>query len=131
AMDTGQLRIEVELPYGTPVETTDRLATEVEALLARVPEVRSIATTVADERAELFVDVAPAGQRKRRLDEIAEEVRGLLAIVRGADIRVIQADPFGLSELESADINILVKGHDIEELERAAGAVADLVRTVP
>src|SRR5690606_23450463 len=53
AMDTGQLRIEVELPYGTPVETTDRLATEVEALLARVPEVRSIATTVADERAEL------------------------------------------------------------------------------
>lgn len=130
-MDTGQLRVDLSLPHGTPTEVTDGLASEVEALLTAIPEVRTIATTVVDERAELFVDVSPAGERQRRLDEIAEEVRAMLSVVRGADIKVTQADPFGLSDLESADISILVKGHEIEELTNAARAVADLVSSVP
>lgn len=130
-MDTGQLRVDISLPHGTPTEVTDNLAAEVETLLAAIPEVQTIATTVADERAGLFIDVSPAGERQRRLDEIAEDVRGLLTVVRGADIKVTQADPFGLSDLESADISILVKGHDIEELSNAARAVAELVASVP
>src|SRR5690606_16653859 len=56
-MDTGQIRIQVRLPYGTPVETTDSVATDVEALVAAIPEVQTIATTVSHESAHLFVDV--------------------------------------------------------------------------
>lgn len=130
-MDTGQIRIQVRLPYGTPVATTDTVATDVEALLTAIPEVQTIATTVSHESAHLFVDVGPSSGRERSLDTLMEEMRAALRVVRGATVEVTPVDAFGLEGSESADISMLVKGHDPAQLRAASEALVRVIEAVP
>lgn len=131
SMDTGQFNVAIRLPYGTAKESTDAVAAEFERLLAQIDAIDTISTTVSGERADLVVGLVPLAQREKSLDTIVEEVRSIAEAMPGAEIQVTPVDAFGLEGGLSADISLLIKGHDMESLARVAEEVAEIVRGVP
>lgn len=130
-MDTGQFEVSITLPHGTLARETEAVAVEFENLLARIPEVETIATAVDKERATLLVGVVPRDERQRPLHEIVDTVRGFAALVPGAEVTVTPVDAFGVEGALSADISVMLKGSDMAELARAAEQVAELMRAIP
>lgn len=131
SMDTGEFSVRVRLPHGTPKETTNDLAMEVEAYLARIPEVEAVSASVVGENADLYVVMTSLSQRKRSLDAVIEQVREFGQTVPGAQFSVSAADPFGMEGGLGGAISLMIKGRDMDELAMVSEAVADLMRAVP
>jgi hydrophobe/amphiphile efflux-1 (HAE1) family protein len=89
--DKGVFVVNVSLPDAASLERTDRVARQVEQILAEVPEVSDYTTiggfsmltgTAAASNATVFVSLKPWGERKDRdlwLDRILRRVNGKLA----------------------------------------------------
>jgi multidrug efflux pump subunit AcrB len=110
-----EFQVVVDLPTGTPVETTDAVLREMAAELATVPEVVNyqIYTGLAapinfnglvrqyylrggGEVGDIQVNLADRGDRNRKSHEIAQSVRPALEAVaqrHGAEVKVVEVPP--------------------------------------
>ncbi|MDX1394606.1 MAG: efflux RND transporter permease subunit [Gemmatimonadota bacterium] len=147
AVDERQFRVEVELPVGTPIETTNQAARQLEATLLDLEDVTGVFSRVGRARgtelaareltglnhAALDVQLEDGG---RPTDEVVSDLRDRIAGV-GVDpeyvaIETGRATSLGRAlALGDADMAVKVQGGEIEELVPVAEAVAERLREIP
>jgi HAE1 family hydrophobic/amphiphilic exporter-1 len=130
--DQGLLTIVAETSPGTSLEEASVLLAEVEKVVAEIPEVTGMLTTIGGpgvtiEYAEILVTLLDADERDRGVLEIMNELRPKLARVPGLDTRV--ARPSWGSRAES-DITMQISSEDVEEIKPVADQVAEVARGI-
>ncbi len=94
--DQSRFVAHIVCPVGSSIEQVDELLQECEFRLTRHDEIASLLTTVATEpgqlmnEADIFVRMVPQDERKKRQQQLMEEVRKELDTIR--DIRVVMRD---------------------------------------
>ncbi|MCL6635505.1 MAG: efflux RND transporter permease subunit [Peptococcaceae bacterium] len=143
SQDSGQFTVDVQLPNGTVLGETGKVMNRIGGIVAQVPEVENILTTVGGGRSffggtqtevgQLSVRLKPKAERKRTTDQIVEDIRGKVRGFPGATIRV-SASSSGMGILSRAfsgrPIEITIKGDDLNQLAQLAKQVTAVVNGV-
>ncbi|HEX6939191.1 MAG TPA: efflux RND transporter permease subunit [Longimicrobiales bacterium] len=144
-VDDGNVSVYISLPPGASAEETNRVALEIEAMVAQMPYVEHVFTTAGGflfgsstaERAgrgSLAIQLTPPSEREMSADEW---VRTLQARIDergfpGADIFVRPPRIRGLrTSMAGSDIAINIQGDDLDELQRIADEVMRRIEGVP
>jgi multidrug efflux pump subunit AcrB len=136
-----QFLVKIEGADGASLAETDRAARFVEGVLARHPEVRSVATTVGKGHPQIYYNVSPRNERANVADVFAElrapnakaaqktldAIRAELASFAGARIDLLE---FENGPPLDAPIAVRVLGEDPEAIARAAAEVEKVFRSV-
>ncbi len=140
--DTGEIQINASMPVGTPLEETNRVASQLEEIVNNeVPEVKTVFTNVgsggmfsmgggSSETAYLSVMLVPYQERERDTEEIIEELRRSVQSIPGAEITVGITDPSGGGFGSEDPISIAVKGDDLDTLDQLSTEIAERVSQV-
>lgn len=137
--DTGDLNIQIELPVGTRVEETDKIAREAEKIFKQdVPEAKTIFSRVGQSSGGRFgaafgsrmgpnivvigAKLSRITERKRSIKEIAVSIRPKIAALAGVKKINIQAgSPFARILFGGGKpISVEILGHDLEATEALA-----------
>ncbi|HHW44242.1 MAG TPA: efflux RND transporter permease subunit [Desulfotomaculum sp.] len=141
-MDQGQVNITLEMPRGTSLAETNRVATRIEEMV-RAPYVESIFTGVGftgtqgmwgesnTDVAQITLDLVDKKMRAVTAEQVAEDLRQKLKDIPGAKIKVSAQEAAGGGMNTGAPVQIQVRGDDMDTLTRLGDQVAGLVRQVP
>lgn len=139
ASDDAQTQVTITLQPGTPIEKTDALTRRAADIIARLPDVTHVftsvgtvssgdlldsATTVDTASASLVVDLKKAGERKLSQLDIENHIRQALGILPGARIEVGSGG-------NGTRLDITLASDDAGALNKAAGALEEQLRTLP
>ncbi len=135
AVDDGRVAIRLRLLPGTSVAETERLAAQVEKLLAKEPRVASYFTVAggmsrgpllfeSPHEGEISVQLKSGGGRMETLAWIAG-FRKKVAAIRwpGATLMVAQQRIRGIRRMGDYELEIKLRGDDMKELQHAAQQV--------
>lgn len=130
-IDEGRTAINIEAPVGSSVYRTNRLVCEVEKIVEKeVPELEHLIADagMAASGQQTFVSTGEGNEeprkggvslylvdkkkRKRSIYDIQDFIRPLLSQIPGASIRIASSHSF----TGEADLQIIIKGDDIEKL---------------
>ncbi len=138
AMDSGEISIDVQMDKGSVLEKTDNLVKKIEKKLEAIPEVETVFASVGPsgdmmidtgsaqpDVARLRVVLVSRTERKKTVDQIADEIRESLSVLPGAKIKVSAADPVMHGVGSSSPVSISIKGEDLNTLKVLAGQVAE------
>jgi HAE1 family hydrophobic/amphiphilic exporter-1 len=141
--DEGEVRVSLELPAGTRVETTAAASEEVEAMVLReVPEAEHVLTEVggggwresSTHTASVRVQLVERSKRERSSQEIANALRPKL--MRRPGVRAFARSGGGNFMMRMGRggedrIAIEIRGHDLQVGNSLALQVKDIVENVP
>lgn len=136
--DTSEFRVSIEMPPGTRLEETQAAVERAVAQIEHLPELRSLYVSVGStggaystggQSHQAFISGALSrpNERRRGLDEIVEDVRTRI-VLPGAKVTVA---PSGTIETGGNDIEVQVKGPDLEVLKELSRQVMAEVAQVP
>jgi HAE1 family hydrophobic/amphiphilic exporter-1 len=145
-MDRGEVIINVRLPAGSDLASTDALVRRVEEVALGVPEARFVTSTVGSSGG-LMLDAAGVlgggtnvgsvtlklverDRRERSADEIVRDLERRLFNVRGGRITVESLSSF-MSMGGIRPVELVIRGYDPEVLAGLAEEVASIVRQTP
>ncbi|MCJ7508553.1 MAG: efflux RND transporter permease subunit, partial [candidate division Zixibacteria bacterium] len=132
--DRGGFRVILETPVGTSIQTTEKVATQVEKILLVYPEVQSVFTTIgldagASNKGNIRVELVPLKQRKKKTDEVEKEVRQRLAGIPGLRARVSMIGMF--EGEENFPLELYIKGPEISVLEETSKKILSMLEQIP
>ncbi|WP_028916236.1 efflux RND transporter permease subunit [Pseudoxanthomonas sp. J35] len=137
--DMGRSNLSLELPPGTRLERTLAVAERARGLLADIPELKQVYTTVGSvldlgdpgassvgeaRKATLVLDWGPADGRGRDQTTLEREVRRRLSDLPGVRVSYISSEPGNVMQL-------VLSGDDPRQLNEAALALERDLRTIP
>jgi HAE1 family hydrophobic/amphiphilic exporter-1 len=134
AEDQGRFTVRLKTPLAYSLEKTDEVLRRVEAQLRAIPEVSHFFSISgignSSQNAIALVTLLPREQRSRSQKEIQKEINGLLRKV--PDLRGVAADisPLGAGA-RNEDIQLVIRGPRIEELDRASQAIMERLDREP
>lgn len=139
ATDEGRIAVDVELPLGVKIQHVDEVVLVIEEKLAAIPEVEVIFTTIgtgdvlmggstSGSSGSITVGLIPLRERERSTNEVAEEIRGLIKDIPGAEISVRAVSS---TSMGSADpVSISITGDDLKILEEISNDFKGIVEGV-
>jgi HAE1 family hydrophobic/amphiphilic exporter-1 len=138
--DRGEFTVVVELPVSTNIKETNFKSMEIEKVIASIPEVKKVYTTVGSSSQGFIgqssnysiscdVTLLPRKERAKSTDQISEEIRQKFNVIPGYNVRVNPIGIFGSAN--QTPIMIVVSGANLDSVQVAAEKLADLVQTVP
>lgn len=100
--DQGQINVSISMPNGTELEKTREAVTQAEAILATIPEVKTIFTALGSTNAtrgnsastsagSFLLILSDKSERQRTTAEVTDEIRQKLNRFPGARLRVSEA----------------------------------------
>ncbi|NLY75251.1 MAG: efflux RND transporter permease subunit, partial [Firmicutes bacterium] len=131
--------VDVTLPLGTSLETTDNLVRQIESYLMSLPESDltfalvgassgfALGSSGESEKASLTVVMKP--KSKKTVDDMVEEARRNISKYPGAKINVTKQEHGGFGG--GAPIAINIEGPDLNTLKVLAEQVKEIVKQVP
>jgi HAE1 family hydrophobic/amphiphilic exporter-1 len=134
-VDQGRFSVAVELPAGSSLAATDRVAQRIEAHLMdrpRYPEIDYVQTTVGAsgaQNARVEVSLVDKLKRTRSDQELVAAADKYARTVPGATIKVTAYE--GMGGGGEAPISIELSGNDMSELVRVADRIEQKVKQVP
>ncbi len=143
--DEGLIDLDVELPVGTPLETTMRTIKDIELRVLGAledGELHHYTTSAGPEawwrpgssnEAEVEVTLVPVSQRSRSIDEVMTAVRQATGGIPGADIRIRKRSNnmlFRLMRGGDDRLSVEIRGHDIDTADRFASRVQEALKGV-
>jgi HAE1 family hydrophobic/amphiphilic exporter-1 len=142
--DDGQIRINLEMPPGTNLDTTDIVSRQIEQIiLNNVPEATGILTRVgggggggfdggsrASNLATINLTLVDKEDRERTTTEVVEELRPRVQLIPEALITVALNSSMGGGGMGSA-IQVQIFGADPDRLIDLANDVESVISTVP
>lgn len=138
--DSGEIAVNIETDKGALLAKTDAVSRQAEEMLAEIPEVDVIFTSVGSSgnmlsagaeanKSTLSVNLLPKDERSKDVDTVAEDIRQQLNTVSGAKITVkVQSEGPSSS---GSPVNIQVSGDDLTMLRELSTEVEDIVGSVP
>jgi HAE1 family hydrophobic/amphiphilic exporter-1 len=143
--DQSEFDVSLRAPEGTSLEATEVLANRVAAAIRRLPEVTYTMATVAGDSAgtlnsaSIYVRLKPIDERERDQFALMDDVRNdILPESVPAGVRTAVIPP-GLTGgggnaaggERQGDVQFVMQGPGLVELERASNALADAARRIP
>jgi len=136
-MDDGRIMVKVKLPTGASLAETDKVLEQIENQIGDDERIESLFTLsggkvwglytyeIANE-GELNIQLVPRHQRKMSTNEYIDYLRPIVGKVPvpGANAMVMQMQIKGIRKLGDADIEVKIKGQDIERLYELARQTA-------
>jgi CzcA family heavy metal efflux pump len=143
-MDEGAFVLDYFLPAGTSLGATEGFAKQVEAELAKTPEVLTFTRRTGAElgpaaatqlnRGDIMVRLKPAARRSRSADDVIADLRGRLeGSLPEVRIEFVQVLQDVLNDLSGSPRPIEVKlfGPDYDKLHEIGDALAEKLKAVP
>jgi HAE1 family hydrophobic/amphiphilic exporter-1 len=146
AADQGEVRLNIDLPIGTPIEETDRIARDVAAVVEKaVPEAARVGYTAGSpgwwssrtgDTARVNVVLPERGARPRPTSEVVEAINKALPKIPGAKIGVRPGGGLWLLRFLRGGsgedrLELEVRGTDLDAMQKWANEAADLLEKVP
>jgi len=133
--DQGMLAINIEMPVGTNIETTDSVAKLIEGRVNNLPEIKHYSVTVGGEDGFTAVNSAKMRfklkkreeGRTRSTDQIADSLRPILANIPDAFISVKSTSASEMSNNAAGDVVLEVSGLYADSVIKAADIVKDRI----
>jgi multidrug efflux pump subunit AcrB len=128
--DQGFTTLSLRMPVGASLERSDRKVRQVEEIVARFPEVKTISTTVGGQgagfavgrsQATLNLTLVDRRERSRTQAQVEDAIRAAIARVPGIEVAVGFDRP----------IYVAILGDDPQTLGQVATDFADKVRQIP
>ncbi|MBE3580920.1 MAG: efflux RND transporter permease subunit [Thermoanaerobacteraceae bacterium] len=143
--DEGSISITVELPKGTLLSETQKVADRVVALVREEPEVKSIYQVVGGsggqvqllagetpEMASINVTLVDLEERRRSSEEVAAAVREKVQKIPGAKITVTAVSALmSAGGMSQAPVQVDIHGEDLDTLKALSEEVRRAVAAVP
>jgi HAE1 family hydrophobic/amphiphilic exporter-1 len=144
--DMGRFNINFELPMGTTVEKTNRVAQQIEKLIAKIPEVKEYVSTIGDtemilsdlaetagsssgpEFGKIIINIGYDNERKRNQSEIIEELDSKLAEIPGIKYSFFE---FEMGPPVGRPVAIQIYGEEFEELKNISQTVEKHLKSIP
>jgi len=143
-MDDGRIMIKARLPTGASVAETDAVLRRVEEVLRDEPAVASMFTLVGGKvwglytyeianEGEVDLQLLPPDQRDESTKQFLARIRRSIApiAVPGGKLMAMQMKLKGIRKLGDADIEIKVRGPDLDGIFADARTVAASMRGLP
>ncbi len=118
--------INMELPPGAKIETTDRAAQQLTNLLLQNPNVSSVQTDEAVTKSTFYVKLKPRDQRKISQQDFEKEFRSQFRNIAGTRLSF---DSGGIGG--SKEMSIVLKSEDASALTQTAQALEKQMHQVP
>ncbi len=112
SQDQSRLQLRVQTTIGANLDETDRLTQEVEAVLAKHPEVIGVQTTVSIGSASLQITMVDPKQRKFTQAEFQNTLRNELKKIAGVKATVIDLSQQGFAGSKGSPIEFTIHGSD-------------------
>ena len=142
-IDDGRIMVKVILPPGTSVEKTDKLLQNLESVVKEQKEVDKYFTLsggkvwglvtyeIASE-GQIDIELVEKSRRDISTDDFIEQLRPLVMkkMIPGGKIVVQQAKMKGIRRTGESDIEIKVRGIDLEQIQQAAQEVVKQMNTL-
>jgi multidrug efflux pump subunit AcrB len=128
--DQGFTELSLRMPVGSSLARSDAKVKQVEAIVARIPEVKTISTRVGGQgngfsvgRAQATLDISLVDRklRKRSQHEVEDDIRQQIASIPGIEVSVGFNRP----------IYVAILGNDPDELIRLTKDFADKMKKIP
>jgi HAE1 family hydrophobic/amphiphilic exporter-1 len=144
--DQSEFDVSLRAPEGTSLEATEVTANRVASAIRQLPEVVYTMVTVAGDSAgtlntaSIYVRLKPIGERDRDQFVLMDEVRGTILPTFSSDgLRTsLQAPGIaggggggGGAGQGQGDVQLVMQGPSLSELERASNALAESARRIP
>ncbi len=137
SMGDKRYKVDVEMPLGTSLETTDSLVKQIESHLMSLSESDLVYATIGSgsgfsqsaESEKASVTVVMKTKSKKSLEAMIEEVRQGIASYPGVTINVTKQTQGGFGSSSPIEINI--QGPDLLTLQNLANQVKKIVKEVP
>jgi HAE1 family hydrophobic/amphiphilic exporter-1 len=142
ADDQSEFQIEIKAPEGSSLDRTDAIVRQIEARAAELPGVREVFTTIGVgegslgvggqvNTASVYVGLVPIGEREVSQFALMARARKIMAgypELRSSVSQVARISGGGRSQ---RDLNLVLQGPDLEELDRYAQALVERGRQIP
>lgn len=143
--DLGVFNINFELPMGTTVEKTNRIAQQIERLIAKIPEVEEYVSTIGDtgmimsdlsetagsssgpEFGKIIINIGHNNERKRSQSEIIEELDSKLAGIPGIKYSFYEVE---MGPPVGRPVAIQIYGEEFEELKNISQTVEKHLKSI-
>ncbi|MCC7418080.1 MAG: efflux RND transporter permease subunit [Acidobacteria bacterium] len=145
--DEGQVRVSVQLAQGTRIEVTQPVMLRIEEEITRlVPEATAVITQAGGggfggaslSRGSVQLLLTPKDERTRSSDQIAQDLRRQLSGIPGV---IVRASASGGNNVinrflsggngDGGRLSLEIRGDDLDESQRVAESVKELLDTVP
>lgn len=146
-LDEGVIWVRANLPSGTSLEKSAAVANEMRAIIQRQPEVLNVASQsgrndsgtdpFGPNRNEILITLKPYGSwapGRRKAELIADLRRDLNREIPGIQLNFTQPIIDTVTESvtgSSADLAVILRGPELNELRRLAAETLQLLRQVP
>lgn len=137
AVDEGQFQVQIEAPVGSTIRETSTLATRIEEILATLPAVEDIYTTVGGQYegqttvAQVVVNMKGRAERTISQDQAMQLARQRLAPFGHLRLSVDPVARLGGGGMRSAPVQYNLRGDDLEQLNTIADALVDELSDTP
>ncbi|HZK12855.1 MAG TPA: efflux RND transporter permease subunit [Atribacterota bacterium] len=130
--DQGQFNINITLPTGTNLDTTREVVSEVEKIVSKIPEIKSILTTAGagsggmgfstegGNSGTIMVNLVQQNKRDRSTAQIINQLREKIGTYPDAKINFSEQ---GFSFSSSSDLEVKISGDSLDELENIANRI--------
>jgi hydrophobe/amphiphile efflux-1 (HAE1) family protein len=142
-MDDGRIMVKVKLPTGAALAETDRILRQIEEKIGRDELIESSFTLVGGRvwglytyeianEGELDIQLVPRAERQVTTKQFIERLRPIIGKVPvpGGNAMVMPMPIKGIRKLGEADIEVKIKGREIQQLfelaQKTAGAMNEL-----
>ena len=142
-MDEGGYVLDYWTPPGTSLAETDRILHEIEGRIARMPETASLSRRTGAElglfvteqnRGDSLVKLKPRSQRKRRIENVLEDVRAQIQQnIPGIKVEFVQILQDIIGDLEGSPEPVEVKlfGDSMPVLQKVAEEIGSRIQKIP
>jgi len=143
-IDDGRIMIKVKLPTGTSVEETDRLLRRIEKKLEGDPLIESAFTLVGGKvwglytfevanEGEIDIQLVPNDARALTTQEYMQKIKKPLSMMSppGGRVMVRKMRIKGIRKMGESDLEIQVRGPNLEKLYNLAGSILQLAQERP
>ncbi len=137
--DKGEFSVTIELPSGSSIENTNRIAKQVENMIADLPEVDKIYSNVgvsaegfvsqsSSNIAEIVVSLKPQELRTKTTNDMVKEVKDKISAIPNIKPRVGLIGIFGGAD--QTPIQMVVSGTNIDSVRKAAKLIEKITRSI-
>jgi len=143
-VDDGRVMVKVLMPAGTSVVEMDRIQAAIEEKIQGLPEIESVfslaggrvwglATLEVAYEGEVDIQLVPKSRRKISTAEFVKKIGPLARQVPapGGRVNVMQMKVKGIRQIGTQEVEVKVKGDDIQTLFAFARDAAEALRGTP
>ena len=116
--DMGEFQLVIDTPEGTSLKGMEKTVLELTPQLLAVPGIAHVMPTIFERvnHSHIFIQLKPLGERKVTQEQVAADVRKIMAAHPGYKPTIVMRTPIGGGESASYPIQLNFTGPDLRQL---------------